>query len=93
MEEHKLFAQETKMQVYVCDPHRSWQWGTNENTNMLIRDFFRSRLILVNFKGRKFNMLRNSWMRGQEKHWTALLLKNDLRNYCCVKRLNLLDQF
>jgi IS30 family transposase len=25
MEEHKLFAQETKMQVYVCDPHRSWQ--------------------------------------------------------------------
>jgi len=28
-------------------------------------------------------------MRGQEKHWTGILLKNDLRNYCCVKKLNL----
>jgi IS30 family transposase len=40
MAEHKLFTEETKMQVYFCDPHSSWQRGTNDNTNMLIRDFF-----------------------------------------------------
>jgi IS30 family transposase len=38
--EHKLLTKETKMQVYYCDPHSPLQRGTNENTNMLIRDFF-----------------------------------------------------
>jgi IS30 family transposase len=60
MAEHKLFTEETKMKVYFCDPHNPWQRGTNEKTNMLIRDFFRSRLILVSLQGRRLNMFRNS---------------------------------
>jgi IS30 family transposase len=40
MAEQKLFTEETNMQVYFCDSHSPWQRGTNENTNMLIRDFF-----------------------------------------------------
>ena len=34
-------------------------------------------------------MFRNSRMRGQEKHWTGILLKNDLGNSCFVKKCNL----
>jgi len=40
MAQHELLTEKTKMRVYFCDPHSPWQRGTNENTNMLVRDFF-----------------------------------------------------
>jgi len=40
MSEHKLFTNNTKMKVYFCHPSSPWERGTNENTNMLIRDYF-----------------------------------------------------
>jgi len=40
MAAHKLFTKLTGMKVYFCHPYSSWERGTNENTNGLIRDFW-----------------------------------------------------
>lgn len=49
MTQHKLFTENTKMKVYFCHPYSPWERPTNENSNMLIRDYFP--------KGTDFNQL------------------------------------
>src|SRR5579872_5801351 len=40
MAKHKEFTVATDVQVHFCDPQRPWQRGTNENTNLLLRQYF-----------------------------------------------------
>jgi IS30 family transposase len=40
MAKHKDFTVATDAQVYFCDPQSPWQRGSNENTNLLLRQYF-----------------------------------------------------
>jgi IS30 family transposase len=40
MAKYKDFTVATDVQVYFCDPQSPWQRGTNENTNLLLRQYF-----------------------------------------------------
>lgn len=37
---HAKFTTATKTDVFFCDPQSSWQRGSNENTNRLLRQYF-----------------------------------------------------
>ena len=59
MTEHRLFAKDTKMKVYFCNPGSPWERGANENTNGLIRDFFP--------KGTDFNQVTSREIKRAQK--------------------------
>ncbi len=40
MAQHKLFTKETDITVYFTHPHSPWKRGSNENTNVLLRQYF-----------------------------------------------------
>ena len=49
MANHKWLTQQTGMKIYFAHPYSSWERGTNENTNGLIRRYFP--------KGTDFNLV------------------------------------
>lgn len=40
MTQHKEFTENTQIKVYFAHPYSPWERPTNENSNMLIRDYF-----------------------------------------------------
>jgi IS30 family transposase len=51
--EHKLLAARVEMPVFFADPYASWQRGTCENTNGLVRQFFPKGTSLQNISPRR----------------------------------------
>jgi IS30 family transposase len=57
MAAHKQFTVATDVAVYFCDPASPWQRGSNENTNGLLRQYFRPKVDLRDFSQSDLNAL------------------------------------
>lgn len=58
MANHQWLADKTGIDIYFAHPYSSWERGTNENTNGLIRRFFP--------KGTDFNLVTNEKLKQAE---------------------------
>lgn len=57
--DHKRFTNDTKVDVYFCDPSSPWQRGTNENTNRLLRQYFPKKTSLWGFNQNYLDNIAN----------------------------------
>jgi len=55
--DHKRFTLDTGIKVYLCDPGRPWQRGSNEQTNGLLRQYFPKGMDLSNVHQNHLNAI------------------------------------
>ncbi len=59
MAAHKILTKRTNMQVYFANPYSSWERGTNENTNGLIRRVFKKKTDFNNVTSQQLKELQD----------------------------------
>src|SRR5215472_12718356 len=77
MAKHKEFTVATDVQVYFCDPQSPWQRGTNENTNLLLRQYFPRGTDLSPISQAQLDQVSLRLNQRQEKPWDSRLLRVD----------------
>lgn len=53
--EHELIKKETGMEIYFAWPYHSWERGTSENTNGLLRQFFPKKTLFAKLTQKEVN--------------------------------------
>jgi len=59
MADHKWLSKTTKMDIYFANPYASWERGTNENTNGLIRRYLPKKTDFKNVDSTQLKSIQN----------------------------------
>jgi transposase, IS30 family len=81
--DHELMERDNKLDIYFAYPYHSWERGTNENTNGLLRQFFPKGSSFANITQRELDRvvkLINNRPRKRHDYRTP----NDVFSECCT---------
>ncbi len=65
---HKKIADALKAETYFCRPYHSWEKGTNENTNGLIRRYFPKQTDFRKISGKEIRQVQDEPNHRPRKH-------------------------
>ena len=87
MAQHKLFSEQTGMTVYFAHPYSSWERGTNENTNGLIRRYFPKKTDFNNVTEKELKKVQNA-LNNRPRKVLGYRTPNEIMKMEILKNLN-----
>ena len=81
---YNVLEKELNIQVYFADAYSSWQRGSNENGNDLLREFFPKKTNFDHVTSDEMNKLFNSLTIDQGNALAGKLHTRRLRKNCCT---------
>lgn len=91
---HKHVTESTGVSIYFCDPYSSFQRGSNENSNMLLRGFLPKRTDISKLKQEELDEIacelnnrprkRLGWLTPAEVYMNEVYLSKLFKENCCI---------
>jgi IS30 family transposase len=89
MANHKWLSQNTGMDIYFAHPYSSWERGTNENTNGLIRRFLPKGTDFNNISSERLKQIENN-LNNRPRKVLGFKTPNQMRNEEIYRRNNIM---
>ncbi|MEK9165552.1 MAG: IS30 family transposase [Patescibacteria group bacterium] len=81
--DYELIARYTKMEIYFAYPYHSWERGTNENANGLLRQFFPKKTFFASITPRQISRAVKL-INNRPRKRLDYLTPNEVFNECCT---------
>jgi len=89
MANHKWLSENTGMDIYFAHPYSSWERGTNENTNGLIRRFLPKGTDFNNISSERLKQIENN-LNNRPRKVLGFKTPNQMRNEEIYNRNNIM---
>ena len=84
MAEHKLLTEQTGMSIYFAHPYSSWERGTNENTNGLVRRYYPKKTDFNNVSSAELASLQDR-LNNRPRKVLGYYTSNEIYQYELIK--------
>lgn len=78
--QHRQVSAVLGVEIFFAQPYHSWERGSSENVNSLVRRFFPKRTNFDEVSDEEIQVVEEQSMRDRENDWATNALQNTLMN-------------